>query len=84
MSGGSWPYLAGQCPRCVYFQVATPPVIDDSGYEIPGVCRHPRIAMELFRPRRRALSASERCGLFVSGSAEPRRQRAGDRESPGS
>jgi hypothetical protein len=72
MSGGSWPYSAKQCPYCVYVHPLEP-YVDDSGYEIRGFCRHPRIAMELFAPRRRDLSAAERCRLFVAG-AEARRR----------
>lgn len=72
MSGGSWPYLPQQCPDCLYFQAASPPFVDDSGYEIVGFCRHPRIGMELFRPQR-ADPSSELCPLFI---------RRGTRQSP--
>ena len=51
MTPGSWPFMPGQCPECLYFQAATPVFVDDSGYEIRGFCRHPRVAMELFQPR---------------------------------
>ena len=74
MTGASWPYFPEQCPDCVYVHKLTP-FTDDSGYEILGFCRHPRIAMELFRAQRREPSGSERCPLFVpqglnaSGSA---------------
>ncbi|HUA47984.1 MAG TPA: hypothetical protein VMA77_22290 [Solirubrobacteraceae bacterium] len=64
MSRGSWPYLEAQCPECFYFQSASPPFVDDSGYEIPGFCTHPRIAMELFRPQKLDMSR-DRCPLFV-------------------
>jgi hypothetical protein len=67
MTGGSWPYLPKQCPNCVYIH-ALVPFIDDSGYEIVGFCRHPRIAMELFKPRERELPSSERCPLFIPKS----------------
>jgi hypothetical protein len=71
VSRGSWPYLDGQCPDCFYFQVASPPFVDDSGYEIPGFCGHPRIGMELFRPRKLDLSR-DRCPLFVRQAAHRR------------
>jgi len=64
MTAGSWPHLPGQCPYCSYFRAASQTYVDDSGYEILGFCRHPRIAMELFRPQRLA-SDSERCPLFA-------------------
>jgi hypothetical protein len=65
MSAGSWPYIPDQCPDCHYFCAAVPAFVDDSGYEILGFCRHPRIAMELFRRQREAGSAGDRCPLFV-------------------
>jgi hypothetical protein len=63
---GSWPYLPAQCPHCHYFQAFAPTLIDDSGYEIPGFCRQPRIAMELFRPQKLAAWQSGRCPLYVA------------------
>ncbi len=77
MSHGSWPYLPAQCPKCRYFQ-AEPPFVDDSGYEILGFCRHPRVAMELFRPQRLHASACERCPLFVARPAIRGDSGAGD------
>jgi hypothetical protein len=71
MSGGSWPYIPAQCPHCVYIHPVDP-FTDDSGYEIHGFCRHPRIAMELFVPQQRDMSQAERCRLFVAGT-QPRR-----------
>ena len=68
MTSGSWPYMPHQCPECHYFQPASPPFVDDSGYEIPGFCRHPRIGMELFRPQKLNLS-SDRCPLFLRRAA---------------
>lgn len=65
MPAESWPQFPEQCPHCFYFQALSPPYIDDTGYEVVGFCRHPRIAMELFRPQRLDLSRSERCRLFV-------------------
>ncbi len=64
-SRGSWPYLPEQCPHCRYFQAGSPAFVDDSGYEIPGFCRHPRIAMELFAVKQLDLAHVERCRLFV-------------------
>jgi hypothetical protein len=72
MSGGSWPYTPAQCPDCHYFCAAAPAFVDDSGYEILGFCRHPRIAMELFRRRREAGSAADRCPVFVARLAADR------------
>jgi hypothetical protein len=65
MTTGSWPYFPEQCPDCLYFQAASPAFIDDSGYEIRGFCRHPRIGMELFRPQKVDPSKSGRCPLCV-------------------
>jgi hypothetical protein len=65
MTRGSWPYLPAQCPACFYLQAELPPFTDDSGYEILGFCRHPRIGMELFRPKKLGISTGERCPLFV-------------------
>jgi hypothetical protein len=65
MTSGSWPYLPEQCPGCFYFEPASPPFVDDSGYEILGFCCHPRIGMELFQPQKLDLSKADRCPLFV-------------------
>lgn len=65
MSGGSWPYVAHECPFCFYVQELSPSFVDDSGYEIVGFCRHPRIAMELFRPQRPRSETSDSCPLFA-------------------
>lgn len=65
MTRGSWPYIPRQCPHCFYFQDASPAFVEDSGYEILGFCRHPRIAMELFRPQRLPAAEAESCPLFV-------------------
>jgi len=65
MTRGSWPLLPGQCPDCAYLHDASPAFVDDSGYEIVGFCRHPRIAMELFRPQAVQVPTSELCPLFV-------------------
>jgi hypothetical protein len=64
MTGGSWPYLPEQCPSCVYCEALEPAYRDDSGYEIRGFCRHPRIAMQLFVPQRQRLEQGP-CPLFV-------------------
>jgi len=63
---GGWPYVPGQCPRCLYFLGVSPPYVDDSGYEILGACRHPRIGMELFRRQKPQPSEPERCPLFLA------------------
>lgn len=49
----SWPFGVEECPRCRYFQALEPPLHDDVGYEIVGLCSHPRIATELFRTETR-------------------------------
>lgn len=64
MTNASWPYVPGQCPSCYYFRAAEPAFVDDSRYQILGFCRHPRIAMELFRPQRLDVSGDE-CPLFI-------------------
>ena len=66
MTCGSWPFFPAQCPACLYFQAQTPPYMDDSGYQILGFCRHPRIAMELFRPQTLEPSDADRCPLFIA------------------
>lgn len=62
---GSWPYYPEQCPRCWYCHRFDSTHVDDSGYEIIGFCRNPRIGMELFRPREERLREAGRCPLFV-------------------
>ena len=47
----SWPFGTDECPNCRYFEALEPPLEDDAGYEIVGLCGHPRIAMELFRTK---------------------------------
>jgi hypothetical protein len=59
----SWPYTPSECPLCRYFGAIEPPLEDDSGYEVVGVCRNPRIAMELFRLRER--QEPTHCPLFI-------------------
>ena len=71
MSRGSWPYLPAQCPHCLYFHPEESPFTDDSGYEIPGFCSHPRIGMELFRPQKLDVSRADPCRLFIRRAAEP-------------
>jgi hypothetical protein len=65
----SWPFGEQECPRCSYFDPLEPPAYDDVGYEIPGYCLHPRIAMELFRMRTRDAAELAGCPCFT-----PRRE----------
>jgi hypothetical protein len=60
----------------MYFQVEEPAFIDDSGYEILGFCRHPRVAMELFRPQQRKSSDADCCPLFFAEVVRDRAPRA--------
>jgi hypothetical protein len=46
----SWPFTPHQCPGCAYFEALYPPAQDDAGYELPGLCAHPLVGMELFVP----------------------------------
>lgn len=71
MSSASWPYLPEQCPGCMYMHAQAQPFLDDAGYEIVGFCRHPRIAMQLFRSRR-DLSNAERCPGYVRAAVTAR------------
>ena len=61
----SWPYTPRECPYCRYFDRLDPPVRDDAGYEIVGLCGHPRIAMDLFRMRTREEPCHCPCFLVV-------------------
>jgi hypothetical protein len=63
----SWPFTSHQCPLCRYFQALDPPAHDDAGYELPGLCAHPLIAMELFTPRDAARFGE--CDLFQRRAA---------------
>lgn len=49
----SWPYTPEECPLCRYFERVEPPIRDDVGYKIVGLCGHPRIATDLFVLRSR-------------------------------
>ena len=60
----SWPYSPLECPRCRYLESLEPPAYDDSGYEIVGLCTHPRIAMDLFLFKRRDPTTMEPCPCF--------------------
>lgn len=48
----SWPFGPDECPRCRYLEPFDRPDHDDSGYEVIGLCSHPRIAMDLFVSQR--------------------------------
>jgi len=80
-----WPFMPSQCPSCRYFAVFEPYAEDDSGYRLPGVCRHPAIGMELFVPKDRPALAHATCELrwprVSESSAPPPRRRA--RHLPG-
>jgi hypothetical protein len=49
----SWPFGPTECPRCRFFKKFDEPQYDDTGYEIVGFCRNPRVGMELFRSKRK-------------------------------
>jgi hypothetical protein len=65
----SWPYGPNECPRCHYFERLDPAAIDDAGYEIVGVCRHPRIATDLFLFKQRDATTMESCPCFTPAKA---------------
>lgn len=44
----SWPYSPSECPSCVFLHQLDVPAHDDVGYEIVGICQHPKIAIDLF------------------------------------
>lgn len=67
----SWPYSPKQCPHCVFFDQLERPLYDDVGYEIVGICAHPRLATDLFMLMQRDQNAMEPCQLF----RKPRRRR---------
>jgi hypothetical protein len=78
----SWPYGSEECPRCRYFERLDPPAVDDAGFELVGLCGHPRIAAELFRFKTRAVAGG--CPCYAphdegrrAGGAAPRRARGG-------
>jgi len=49
----SWPYGSQECPSCRYFRALEPPAEDDAGFEIVGLCGHPKIRTDLFRFKER-------------------------------
>jgi hypothetical protein len=57
----SWPFGSDECPRCRYFEPLDPAAKDDAGYEIVGLCSHPRIAGELFRFKERQVTGGCPC-----------------------
>ena len=69
----SWPYSPSECPRCRHLQPIDPPAIEDTGYEILGFCRHPRIGMDLFLFKERDPATMDPCPCFDDG----RRRRPG-------
>lgn len=64
---GGWPYIDSQCPNCRYFYAYENGRTDDKGYALPGFCRHPRIAMQLFTSTSRGDFSKAGCSLFVRG-----------------
>ena len=65
-----WPFMPSQCPSCRYFAGFEPYAEDDSGYRLPGVCRHPAIGMELFVPKDRPSLADATCDLRWARASE--------------
>jgi|GEM_PF-6259810 len=63
MSSGNWPFIPECCPRCRYFHEFDRASTDESGYETLGFCRHPRIAMPLFRTQK---IRPPDCPLFIA------------------
>jgi hypothetical protein len=59
----TFPGLRPEASKCRRKRVKS--IVDDSGYEILGLCCHPRIGMELFQPQKLDLSKADRCPLFV-------------------
>lgn len=57
MTSGSWPYMPGQCPKCVYLHAEGSGFVDDSGYEILGLPPSP--------DRDGALPSAEAAGVRV-------------------
>jgi len=74
----SWPFGPDECPGCHYFELLDPPVYDDIGYEIVGLCQHPQIATDLFRLRHRDPATMERCPCFFAADLGKRREIARD------
>jgi hypothetical protein len=52
-------------PAMPVLRAARPPVYDDVGYEIVGLCLHPKIAMDLFRLTERDPAEMEPCPCFI-------------------
>ncbi len=57
----SWPYGSQECPLCRHFEPLDPPAMDDAGFEIVGLCQHPRISTELFRFKEREVTGGCPC-----------------------
>jgi hypothetical protein len=66
----SWPYSPKECPCCRFFEQLDPPALDDAGYEIVGLCRHPRIATDLFNFKQRDPETMEPCPCFRQKTVE--------------
>ncbi len=77
----SWPYLPHQCPRCRYFVELEEGYSDERGYETPGICSHPRIAMELFITREGLSERMGNCNLFFPPTNPRTEHRPGNRST---
>lgn len=83
-ASGAWPFVDRQCPHCRYFYAYEDGRTDDKGYALPGFCRHPRIAMELFSSTVRDDFSKAGCSLYARGVCsdlgdEARHKRAPER-----
>jgi hypothetical protein len=70
----SWPFSPKECPGCRYLEPVDPPALDDAGYEIVGLCLHPKIAMELFQFKERDPCSVAPCPCFWPAAPAERRQ----------
>jgi hypothetical protein len=79
----SWPFGSAECPRCRYFERLDPPAEDDAGYEIVGLCSHPRIAGELFRFKERQVTGGCPCFTLERSASRSRRRNQRPNIGPG-
>jgi hypothetical protein len=66
----SWPYSPRECPECRFFEPVPAPAYGNDGWEIAGLCGHPRIATDLFLVRTRDPDAMEPCSCFRPRASE--------------